>query len=252
MVNLLFHCFCANFDCPTYPYNKKGFGITMTSNTQKEIIIFGVSEIAELAHFYFTTDSHYKVIAFTVDQEFKTQETFCGLPVIAFEDLENIYSPNQIGMFVCLGYSKINQIRKQKYELIKSKGYELVSYVSSKATVLTKNIGDNAFILEDNTIQPFTKIGDNVVLWSGNHIGHHSKIGDHCFFASHIVVSGGVTIGECNFFGVNATLRDHIQVGDNCVIGAGCLILNDVEDNSLYIGQKTHKAEIVSQQLKKI
>lgn len=224
----------------------------MESNKQREIFIFGVSEIAELAHFYFTTDSNYKVIGFTVDREFKTQETFCNLPVIAFEDLEAQYPPSQISMFICLGYSKINQIRKQKYETIKAKGYELVSYISSKATVLSKEIGDNAFILEDNTIQPFTKIGNNVVLWSGNHIGHHSKIGDHCFFASHIVISGGVTIGECNFFGVNATLRDHIKVGHSCVIGAGCLILGDVEDNSLYIGQKTPKAEIVSQQLKKI
>jgi sugar O-acyltransferase (sialic acid O-acetyltransferase NeuD family) len=220
--------------------------------SKKEIVIFGVSEISELAHFYFETDSEYKVVAFTVDREFKKADSFKGLPIISFEDIEILYPPDLYGMFICLGYSKINQIRKQKYEMIKNKGYELVSYISSKATVLSKEIGDNAFILEDNTIQPFTKIGNNVVLWSGNHIGHHSEIKDHCFLASHIVVSGGVLIGECCFLGVNATLRDHINIGENTVIGAGCLILDDVEANGLYIGPKTLRADIESQKLKKI
>ena len=221
-------------------------------NKKKEIVIFGVAEMSELAHFYFENDSEYKVVAFTVDQEFKQADSFKDLPLVAFEDVEKLYPPEEFGMFISLGYSKINQIRKQKYEIAKSKGYELVSYISSKATILSKDIGDNAFILEDNTIQPFTKIGNNVVLWSGNHIGHHSVIKDHCFFASHIVVSGGVTIGECCFLGVNATLRDHITIGENCVLGAGCLILGDVEANGLYIGSKTPRSEIESQKLKKI
>ena len=55
--------------------------------------------------------------------------------------------------------------------------------------------GDNCFILEDNTIQPFVSIGNNVTLWSGNHIGHDSTIDDHCFIASHVVVSGHVRVG---------------------------------------------------------
>ncbi len=65
----------------------------------------------------------------------------------------------------------------------------MISYVSSKATVFPgAPIGDNCFILEDNTIQPFTSIGNNVVLWSGNHIGHHSVIKDHVSFTSHVVL----------------------------------------------------------------
>ena len=56
--------------------------------SKKEIVIFGVSEISELAHFYFETDSEYKVVAFTVDREFKKADSFKGLPIIAFEDIE--------------------------------------------------------------------------------------------------------------------------------------------------------------------
>ncbi len=94
-------------------------------------------------------------------------------------------------------------------------GYSMASFISPQATILNGGvIGDNCFILEDNTVQPYARIGSNVTLWSGNHIGHHSVIGDHTFIASHVVVSGGVEIGERCFVGVNATLRDHIEGGD--------------------------------------
>ena len=46
------------------------------------------------------------------------------------------------------------------------KGYKLASYVSSKATLLNnRQFGENCFIFEDNTIQPFVKIGNNITLW---------------------------------------------------------------------------------------
>jgi sugar O-acyltransferase (sialic acid O-acetyltransferase NeuD family) len=219
---------------------------------KRKIVIFGISDMSELAFYYFENDSPYKVVAFTIDQEYITTDHFCNQPVVPFDQVNALYPPSLFDMFIAVGYSKVNKIRKHIYETAKEKGYQLVNYISSKATILSKDIGDNVFLLEDNTIQPFTKIGNNVVLWSGNHLGHHSTINDHCFISSHVVISGRVTIGSCSFIGVNATLRDHIKIGESCVIGAGCLILEDVADHSLYIGTKNVKAEISSQQLKKI
>jgi UDP-3-O-[3-hydroxymyristoyl] glucosamine N-acyltransferase len=113
-------------------------------------------------------------------------------------------------------------------------------------------IGENCFILEDNTIQPFVTIGNNVTLWSGNHIGHHSTIHDHTFIASHVVVSGGVVIGEQCFFGVNVTLRDHITIGDMCVVGAGTMLLADAEREGVYIGTATERSTLPSTRLRRI
>jgi sugar O-acyltransferase (sialic acid O-acetyltransferase NeuD family) len=218
----------------------------------KRLIIFGTGDIAQLAYYYFSNDSDYEVIAFTVDAEFIVANEFCGLPVIAFNEITKHYSPQNHFLFVALSYAKQNQVRKEKYLAAKSLGYQLASYVSSKATILTEKIGENTFIFEDNTIQPFVTIGDNVVLWSGNHIGHHSTIGDHSFIASHVVVSGGVTIEESCFIGVNATLRDHIKIGARCVIGAGTLILADTEPEGVYIGRATERSGVASARLSKI
>lgn len=220
---------------------------------KKPLIIFGSGEIAQLAHYYFSTDSNYEVVAFTVDAAYISATEFCGLPVVPFEELANLYSPDSHEIFVALSYSKLNQLRKEKYLAAKALGYRIASYVSSHATVLNDGrIGDNCFILEDNTIQPFVTIGNNVTLWSGNHIGHHSTIHDHCFIASHVVISGGVDIGESCFIGVNATLRDHIKVGEKCVIGAGALLLADAEPEGVYIGPATERAKVPSTRLRKI
>ena len=210
---------------------------------KKKLIIFGVGNIGELAYYYFKNHTDYEVVGFTVDKEFLLDNIFCGLPVVAFDTITN-YSTSEYELFIALSYAKLNAVRKEKFLQAKKLGYSLASYISPYATVLNDNaIGENCFILEDNTIQPFVKIGDNVTLWSGNHIGHHSTIKDHCFIASHVVISGGVEIGEQCFIGVNATLRDHIVVSDRCIIGAGTLLLSDAKEEGLYIGHETLRTD---------
>lgn len=219
----------------------------------KKLVIFGSGDLGQLAQYYFLTDSTYEVVAFTVDASYMQEDTFCELPVIPFEDIVKQYPPERYDFFIALSYSKLNAVRKEKYFAAKALGYQFASYVSSHATVLNQGrIGENCFILEDNTIQPFVTIGNNVTLWSGNHIGHHSIIKDHTFIASHAVISGGVEIGEQCFIGVNATLRDHIKVGDKCVVGAGTLLLANAEPEGVYIGTATDRSKVPSTRLRSI
>jgi sugar O-acyltransferase (sialic acid O-acetyltransferase NeuD family) len=219
----------------------------------KPLVIFGIGDIGELAYHYFRTDSGRRVDAFSVDGGYVKEPSFQGLPVVAFEDIAAAFPPDTHDVFVAVSYTKLNAVRREKYLAAKAAGYGVASYVSSRATVLNEGrIGENCFILEDNTVQPFVTIGNNVTLWSGNHIGHHSTIRDHCFLASHIVVSGGVEIGESCFIGVNVTLRDHIRVGERCVLGAGALILENAEAEGVYIGPATERSRVPSSRLRKI
>lgn len=219
---------------------------------EKKLIIFGAGQIAELAYHYFSSDSEYSIQAFSVDKEYIESDDFFGLPVIAFEEIQASFPPEDYEMFIALSYSEVNSIRKKKYFAAKAKGYKLASYISSRATILNDmSIGDNCFILENNTIQPFVSIGNNVTLWSGNHIGHHSEICDHVFIASHVVVSGGVHIGSQSFLGVNATLINNISIGDGCVIGAGALVNSNVESH-LVIKSNASNSIFSTDELKKI
>ena len=119
----------------------------------KKAIIFGTGSIAELAHFYLTNDSEYEVAAFTVDKQYIEEDGFIDLPLVPFEDVETIYDPRNYEMFIALSYASLNKIRENKYNESKNKGYILLSYISSKAINFSQSIGDNCFILEDNTKQ---------------------------------------------------------------------------------------------------
>jgi sugar O-acyltransferase (sialic acid O-acetyltransferase NeuD family) len=220
---------------------------------REQIVIFGTGEIAELAAFYFAHDSEFEVAAFTVDEAYLKQKEFCGRPVVPFERVTDAFSPEQFGLFVAVSYAKLNTVRAEKVADARTKGYRLVSYLSSRATIFDGfSLKENCFILEDNTIQPFARVGANVTLWSGNHIGHHSIIEDDVFVASHVVVSGGVRIGQGSFVGVNVTIRDHVTIGRKCVLGAGALVLEDQPDFSVVAPRSTECSKVPSTRLRRL
>ena len=195
--------------------------------------------MGKLSHYYFTHDSQYKVVAFTADKAYINSDEFCELPLVSFDDLPDLYPPNLNDLFIAMSYEKMNKIREKKYKSAKKLGYGLASYISSKATVLTDNsIGDNCFILENNTIQPSVTINNNVILWSGNHIGHGTKIEDNCYISSQVVISGNVHIKSNVFIGVNASIRDSITIEKESLIGAGSVIMDDTTPKGVYVPEK--------------
>ena len=220
---------------------------------KEKIIIFGNSQLASLAHFYFNHDTCHEVVAFTLDKNWIEENTFEGKPIVPFEDIEQLYPPTEYKLFAPMSFKKMSDNRKEKFYEGKKKGYTFISYVSSKATTWPDlNIGENCFIFEDNTIQPYVTIGDNCILWSGNHIGHHSTIGNHVFITSHVVISGCCTIKNNSFFGVNSTVRDETIVEEYSLIGMGCILTKDTEPGDIWFGAKPFKKENKSQNIDSI
>jgi sugar O-acyltransferase (sialic acid O-acetyltransferase NeuD family) len=204
-----------------------------------DLIIFGAGDIARLAHRYFERDSPHTVVAFTVDREFRSADEFGGLPLVDFDSVAERFPPSRFSMFVAVSYARMNRVRAEKYFRAKELGYTLPSYVSSRCSYLTDTpVGENCFVLEDNTVQPFVRIGNNVTLWSGNHIGHDSVIDDHCFVTSHVVVSGNVKVGPYCFLGVNATLRNSIVVAPETLVGAGAAIMKNTQPKGVYLAPR--------------
>ena len=216
-----------------------------------ELVIIGTGSQARLAHHYFSNFSDYQVVAFCVHREFIDTEKFCGLDVVPFEEIETLYPSKDYSIFVAVGYSEMNKLRSDLFDKCKEMSYTLPSFISPSCNFLSdEEPGENCFILEDNTIQPFVKIGNNVTIWSGNHIGHDVVIGDHCFITSHVVISGFTIVGKFSFIGVNSTIRDSITIGQRCLIGAGAVIMESTEDDSVWLPPKSSKNHRKSNQIK--
>jgi sugar O-acyltransferase (sialic acid O-acetyltransferase NeuD family) len=225
--------------------------LELQGRIMKKVVIFGIGDFARVAYVYLMKDSPHEIVGFTVHENYITENKILGLDVIPFERLEKSHPPEKFAMFIAVGYRRVNMARAEIFDICKSKGYELITYINSKTTHWGEiQVGSNCFIFENNVIQPFVKIGNDVIIWSGNHIGHHSQIGDHCFIASHAVISGNVKIGPYCFVGVNATFRDGINVAPKCIIGAGAVILKDTQEQGVYAVKSTERASIVSSRVR--
>lgn len=216
-----------------------------------DVVIFGVQDFASLAHFYLRHDSPHNVVGFTVHAQYLPESRqFEGLPVTPFEELDATHGADRVQLFAPMSHRRMNRVRQGVFAAIRERGYTMISYVSSRATHFPGTpIGENCFILEDNTIQPFVSIGDNVVLWSGNHIGHHSVIRDHAFVTSHVVISGHCDIGANAFLGVNATIKDQITLAEGTLVGMSAIITKNTEPWSLYKADATKASKVSSADL---
>jgi len=203
--------------------------------TPQKLIILGDGLFAEIAHEYFTYDSDYEVVAFSVEAAYLQRSEYLGLPVVPFEELEQHYAPGEHAVYAALVYTQLNRLRTRLSDAAKGKGYPLASYVSSHAFVSrSATIGEHAFVFEDNTIQPRVTIGRNCILWSGNHIGHHSTIHDNVFVSSHVCVAGGVTVKDNCFLGINATIVNDVTVGEDVWLGPATVVSRDVAPNTVW------------------
>lgn len=213
----------------------------------KKLIIVGAGFIGEVAYEYFVYDSPYKVVAFAADREFIKENKFHGLPVIALDELNTLFSPKEYWAFIAMGNGQLNRERTDVFNRVKSIGYKIASYISSRAFVWHNvKIGENCFILEDNTLQPFTQIGNNVTMWSGNHLGHHSSIDDNCFITSHVVISGKCKIGKNCFIGVNASIADNVKIAQDNLIGLGTVINKNTHENAIYTGNPAVASKVTA------
>lgn len=214
-----------------------------------KVIIFGCGRGAAVASRYLSTDSEHEIAGFTVEAAYLTANTFQGVPLVDFARLEQYFPPEKFQLFVPLGFQAMNALRAEKYIEGKRRGYTFISYVSSKvATHDCLQVGENCFILENNSINFDVKIGNNVVAWSGNQIGDESVIGDHVWLSSQVVICGGVSVGDYSFLGANCTVTGGLRIAPRTYIGAATLVSKDTKEGAVHITEGSKPAGIDSRQ----
>lgn len=212
-----------------------------------KVIIFGTGRGADTAFRYISKDSPHQVCAFTADKRYLKESSFNGLPVVAFEEVETVFPPQEYKMFIPLGYDMMNRLRFQKYSEAKGKGYDFISYVSSTIPKIEElNVGENCFILENQSINLDVKIGNNVTIWSCNQIGDSTVIMDHCWISSHACIAGNVTINPFCIIGINASISHNVTIAEECFIGANALIAKDTAPKGVYVVENTPKSPLSS------
>lgn len=202
----------------------------------KKLIIYGNGDFAKLIAHHFKINRDYKLIAFCADKQFITGTIFNGLPIYSTEEINKISSPEDVEIFVAIGYKSM-RAREKMFDKAKSLGFNFASLHSKNAFIdETAIIGKNSVIFPGSQIEPNVKICDNCIIWTSSVICHDSIIAEHSFVAAQSVIGGHTKIGRRCFLGFNSTIIHNVTIGDDCLIGAKSLVTRDIPSNSKCIG----------------
>ena len=195
---------------------------------ERRLIIVGDSVFAQVAYEFFTHDSVYEVVAFSVEREYVTKGVLFGLPVVAFEDLEASYAPAEHGFYAAVVFRDRNRLRERLYREAKAKGYAPASYISSRAIVHPRaEVGEHCLVCEATVVEHGARVGENVVLWSGNFVGHDAVVGRNTFTLPHAVICEYARVGRNCVVGPNVVVGVGAVVEDGRHLEAGEMILSD-------------------------
>ena len=132
---------------------------------KRKCVIFGTTDFGKMLRYYFEKYADVQIVAYTVDKAYLESDSYDGLPAVAYEEVEKAYPPTEYTMVIALGYKKMNQIRQQKFEDAKRKGYRIENFVHPSVVDESVAMGEGNIILEHVTLAYGTKIGNSSVLF---------------------------------------------------------------------------------------
>jgi len=199
----------------------------------KECIIVGAGTYGQV--FAEFLKEEYDVLGFVDDDESLIGDVINGVCVLGDFNYLLKNRRNNCSIFVPLGS---NKLRKEFLILLKEQGFDTPSFIHRDAIVHESvEIGETIYILPGSIVMPYSIIGDYVIISAGVNISHHSILGRASFFAQGANVGASVYIGECAFCGIGASVMTGVKkIGNNSLIGAGTVVIRDVPDDAVVVG----------------
>ena len=203
---------------------------------KSKCVIFGVTPFTQMIRHLEEEFYDVEIVAYTVDRKYKQEDDFDGLPVVAFEDMDQKYPKEKYSVLIGLGYSHMNDIRKEKFAQIKGKGYRIESFVHPRAIRDdTFEMGEGNIILEGAVLGYKVKVGNGNIIWNGCNISHEDDIGDFNYFSPGVTLGGRIVVKNNCFFGMNSVARGARVIENYTLIGAGCYMNNNTKSYGVYV-----------------
>lgn len=201
-------------------------------------LIFGLSELAEVLY-YCMNEQGRKITGFIVDDEFYNQGFLLNNPVYKYSEVSSLFKQDEVVIFLAIGYTQMNQVRKSIFQKVKKDGYKVGSFVHQSAICSNVQMGEGNLLFEQTYIGPYTVIGNCNILYPKALIAHHNNIGDFNFFAISSSVAGNVIVKSGCFVGNNSTTKDGIKIGNKVLIGAGAYASKDLFDEQVLAADRS-------------
>lgn len=207
----------------------------------KKLVILGGSGIGMIAASIANDLGHYSIIGFLNDM--LPVGTFVGkynkIPVVGkTDDLPKYLNDENTYVFVAYVGMQNEEEVYNKLENLNIPSSKFATLIHPTAIIPKGfcHIGNGVLMAPLSQLSPDTTIEDNCILLPNSFVGHDSTLKRFAHVATNGVVGANVIVGRAVHIGSNATLREKIKIGDFSLVGAGSVVLNDVPENSIVVG----------------
>jgi len=193
---------------------------------------------------------------------FKSYLTECGINVVGYlDDTPEYQNTHKQGVPV-LGRTSDLKILKDKYNIksvycsmgnnvarlfflkeARKFGLQTPSFIHSTAIISQDaEIKGTLYLLPSSIIQPFAIIGDGCMIATNVVITHHTTIEEGFFASDSSIIGAKIQIQKYAWIGMGATIMTGVKIlGENCLIGAGAVVISDVSTNAVVAGVPAKK-----------
>ena len=135
-----------------------------------------------------------------------------------------------------------NISRKKLSNKYNKLNYYTAVHPSSQISV-DVSIGIGTVIMANTCINTSAMIGKHCIINTGAVIEHDNDIKDYVHISPNGTCCGTVEIGELTHIGAGTTIKNNIKICKNCIIGAGAVVVKDINQEGTYVGVPCKKLE---------
>lgn len=180
-------------------------------------------------------EPRYECVGFFDDDPAKLGKTFLGAPVLGPLSQAREWT----GCFFVFGIGSVSNFWR-RHEILAGIGIEDERYetiVHPTASISrSATLGRGTVVFQNATIASNVSVGRHVYILPNSVVSHDVVIGDFTCIAGGTCLSGNVHVGRNSYLGTNSTVKEGLNVGDYCLLGMGSVLLEDMPDDSVCVG----------------
>lgn len=203
----------------------------------KNIVIFGASGHGSVILDCIEREGKYNVVGF-LDSFKKKDRQHCGHPILgnAFDlpylmDKHNVY-----GGIVAIGDNWIRNAIVKRIVTV-AHDFEFVSVIHPSAIIgRDVKIGRGVAIMPGAILNANSQVHDFCLLNTSASLGHDGVIQEFSSLAPKVCTGGAFNLGKFSAICLGTQIIENIRIGRHSVVGAGSLVVKDIDSYSLAYG----------------
>ncbi len=159
-----------------------------------------------------------------------------GFPIVGKSEMLEALNDGMTDFVVAVGD---NITRKN---IVKKHNVNWVTLIHPSVQIgLDVKIGKGTVVMANAVINASAQIGEHSIINTRAVVEHDNVIEDFVHISPSVTIGGTVKVGELTHIGIGAIVKNNVTICDNCVIGAGTIVINDICERGTYVGIPSRK-----------